>query len=62
MKKIQQYLNEVVGELKKVTWPTNEELKGSTIVVVAFTVAMSSFVLAADWVVLKGLDLVQSLF
>lgn len=62
MKKIQQYLNDVVGELKKVTWPTNEELKGSTIVVIAFTVAMSIFVLASDWVVLKGLDLVQSLF
>jgi preprotein translocase subunit SecE len=62
MKKIQQYLNDVVGELKKVTWPANEELKGSTVVVLAFTVAMSTFVLAADWIVLKGLDLVQSLF
>ena len=40
MQRLQQYLKEVVQELKKVTWPTWEELKGSTMVVIFFSVVV----------------------
>lgn len=48
MQRLQQYLKEVVQELKKVTWPTWEELKGSTMVVVFFSVVMGLYVAAID--------------
>lgn len=49
MKKIQKYLSEVVQELKKVTWPTSEELKGSTLVVIVFSIAMAIFIGLSDF-------------
>jgi len=49
MQRLQQYLKEVVQELKKVTWPTWEELKGSTMVVVFFSVVMGVYVAAIDF-------------
>lgn len=57
MLKFQKYIKEVIKELKKVTWPSQEELKGSTIVVVIFSIIMGSFIAAIDfslaWVVGK---------
>ncbi len=49
MQRLQQYLKEVVQELKKVTWPTWEELKGSTMVVIFFSVVMGLYVAAIDF-------------
>ena len=42
LEKIQKYLKETSAELRKMTWPTKEELIGSTIVtcVVSFVVAI----------------------
>jgi preprotein translocase subunit SecE len=56
MKRFQNYLKEVIQELKKVTWPTYEELKGSTIVVISFSIIMSAFL----WVVDMGLTWIVS--
>lgn len=50
MKQFQQYIKEVVEQLKKVTWPTWDELKGSTMVVVVFSVIMSLYVWGVDMV------------
>jgi preprotein translocase subunit SecE len=58
MNKIQQYLNEVVGELKKVTWPTAEELKSSTTIVIFFSIIMSFFVWFSDLSINKLMDLI----
>ena len=49
MQRLQQYLKEVVQELKKVTWPTWEELKGSTMVVIFFSIVMGLYVAAIDF-------------
>jgi preprotein translocase subunit SecE len=35
--------SEVAGELRKVTWPTRQELVGSTIVVIITTIVSSAF-------------------
>ena len=50
MRKIQQYVKESIQELKKVTWPTWEELKGSTLVVMLFSVIMGLYIAGLDFV------------
>lgn len=57
--KIQQYIKEVIQEMKKVTWPTWEELKGSTLVVILFSIIMGFYIAGLDfglsWIVEKFL-------
>ena len=48
MKQIQTYVRESFAELSKVTWPSKEELKGSTTVVIAFSIVASVFIWAVD--------------
>lgn len=58
MKKLQEYLKEVVQELKKVNWPGKEELKGSTTVVIFFSVMMAVFVWGVDFLLSELFQLV----
>ena len=44
-----QYLREVRQELKKVAWPSREELTTYTIVVFAVTTVVTLFVFGLDW-------------
>ena len=48
MRKIQQYVKESIQEMKKVTWPTWDELKGSTLVVMLFSVIMGCYIAGLD--------------
>ena len=48
MRKIQQYVSESIQELKQVTWPTWEELKGSTLVVMLFSFIMGCYIAGLD--------------
>ncbi len=48
MRKLQNYVRDVISELKKVTWPTGEELKGSTITVIVFSVITAIYVFGVD--------------
>jgi preprotein translocase subunit SecE len=57
MQRLQQYLKEVVQELKKVTWPTWEELKGSTMVVVFFSIIMGLYVAVVDFGLAKIVEM-----
>ncbi|HZT42597.1 MAG TPA: preprotein translocase subunit SecE [Chthonomonadaceae bacterium] len=43
------YLQEVVTELKKTTWPTNQEATRLTLVVIAVLVALGIYMGALDW-------------
>ena len=45
-----QFLREVRSELKKVAWPTRQEVVAYTIVVLATTTALVLFVWALDWI------------
>ena len=58
MRRFQQYIKDVIQELKKVTWPTKDELQGSTMVVVVFAIAMGCFVASIDF----GLSMLVRLF
>jgi preprotein translocase subunit SecE len=48
------YNRQVVGELRKVIWPTRNELVTYTIVSVTFVVFMISFVGLLDYLFTKG--------
>ena len=46
--KIRKFLGEIVAEMKKVTWPTREELKESTKLVIIATFVVTLFVGLVD--------------
>ena len=48
MEKIKKFLKEVLAELRKVTWPTKEELIGSTIVTIVVSLIVAIFVGIVD--------------
>ncbi len=50
VKRIQGFFQETAVEWKKVTWPTAEELRGSTIVVLVTMLALAFFIGALDLV------------
>jgi preprotein translocase subunit SecE len=47
-KKIANFFREVRTEMSRVTWPTRDELKGSTTVVILVTLAFSVFIFIVD--------------
>ena len=49
--KIVNFFNDVVKEMKKVTWPTKEELKESTIIVIVTCLLLSAFTYVIDMAV-----------
>ncbi len=56
--KIKIFLADVVKEMKKVTWPTKDELKESTIIVVVTCIILAGFVYIIDQLlnnIMKGL-------
>ncbi|HLR33006.1 MAG TPA: preprotein translocase subunit SecE [Fodinibius sp.] len=50
MDKIKEFLKDVRKEMKKVSWPDQDELVDYTIVVVIFTIILSAFIFALDQV------------
>ena len=53
-RKINKFLLDVKQEMSKVSWPTREELKGTTIIVIVLTLILSVFIWITDKV-LEGL-------
>ncbi|HSQ41585.1 MAG TPA: preprotein translocase subunit SecE [Fibrobacteraceae bacterium] len=49
MHKFQNYIKDVIQEMKKVTWPNKDELQGSTIVVIFFAILMGVFIAGVDF-------------
>ncbi|MCK4242399.1 MAG: preprotein translocase subunit SecE [Dehalococcoidia bacterium] len=43
------YFREVIGELKKVVWPTREETRRLTIMVIILSIAIGIFLGAVDF-------------
>ena len=48
MDKIRKYVKETMAELRKMTWPTKDELIGSTIVTVVVSVIVAAFIGIVD--------------
>lgn len=50
MKKITKYLNEVVSEIKKVTWPTKKQTIDKTILVVVASLVVALYIGGLDYI------------
>jgi preprotein translocase subunit SecE len=50
LQKVTTYFSEVGQELSKVSWPTREELFGSTAVVIVLCLILAVFVFGVDWI------------
>jgi|TARA_B100001750_G_scaffold205263_1_gene182206 preprotein translocase subunit SecE len=48
MNKIKKFFSDVKFEMKKVSWPKWSELKGSTFVVISFSILISIFLFFID--------------
>jgi preprotein translocase subunit SecE len=58
IKKIRQFLEEVRLELKKVSWPTFDELRGSTYVVLSLSIIVAIFLFIVDLILTRVLNIV----
>jgi preprotein translocase subunit SecE len=54
--KIKEFTKEIVTEMKKVSWPTKEQLKESTIVVIVTTMIITAIV----WVIDQAMTFIVS--
>ena len=57
MEQVREYLKDVRGELKRVSWPTREELRDSTVVVIVTVLLVAAFIGIVD----QGLNRVVAL-
>ena len=57
MEQVREYLKDVKGELTKVSWPTREELRDSTVVVIVTVLLVAAFIGIVD----QGLNRVVAL-
>ena len=48
--KLRDYLNQTREELRKCTWPTWDELKGSTALIAICIVALGGFTMVVDYI------------
>jgi len=48
MSKVMQYLRDVRAEVAKVNWPTKDEVKGATILVIVLSIVMAVYIFACD--------------
>jgi len=48
LEKVKKFLKEVNAELRKVTWPTKDELVGSTIVTIVVSLVVAIFIGIVD--------------
>jgi preprotein translocase subunit SecE len=46
--KIINFVNDVIKEMKKVTWPTQNELKESTMIVIVLVIVLAVFTFVVD--------------
>ena len=53
LQRLADYAAETREELRKCTWPSREELKGSTVVVMITIILLGLFIIGSDFVILK---------
>ena len=55
------FVGEMIGELKKASWPSRLELRDSTIVVIVATVVLGLFTSICDFALYQVIDLFTKL-
>ena len=58
MNRIKKFFSDVKFEMKKVSWPSWDELKGSTFVVISFSILVSIFLFFIDRILATVLQVV----
>ena len=58
--RMRNYVAETQEELKKCTWPTKDELKGSTVVIVVTMAILGVFTVTVDFIMSKVMWLITS--
>jgi preprotein translocase subunit SecE len=61
LKRIRRYFDEVWSELKKVSWPTREQVRNLTVLVFAISIVIGLYITVLDRVFLGVLDLISPL-
>jgi preprotein translocase subunit SecE len=62
MEKLRRFMTEVRGELKRTTWPSRTEVRGTTLVVIITVFIFAVFLFAVDWVLSRGVTTVFEYF
>ena len=62
LRRIKQFLVDVVAELKKTTWPAKREVYGTTVVVVVTVVICAAYLWVVDMVLNRAMNLVFQVF
>lgn len=57
-KRIRNFIDGVIFEMKKVSWPSWEELKGSTIVVLVLSLMISVFLFLVDLILTRIVNII----
>jgi preprotein translocase subunit SecE len=57
--KLSQFVGQTRDELKKCAWPTKDELKSSTVVVVVSTALVGFYTVGVDFVVMRLIRLIM---
>jgi len=60
IEKAKKFVSDVVVEMKKVSWPTRTELRGSTMVVIVTVIIIAIFIGMVDRILSLGLERVLS--
>ena len=55
---VSEYLQEVAKEMRKVTWPTQQELISNTVVTIVATIVISLFIFGTDRVISTVLEVI----
>ena len=55
---LKKFSNDVVAEMKKVSWPSKDQLKESTTVVISVTAILTAVVFLVDWIFTSLITLV----
>ncbi len=50
MRRLRRYLQESWSELKKVAWPTRDQVRNLTVLVFVVSAAIGGFIAVCDWV------------
>jgi preprotein translocase subunit SecE len=58
IEKIKNFFSDVAKEMKKVSWPTKEQLRESSIVVVVATLIFTIFTYLIDWLVTQAIGFI----
>jgi len=62
IEKTRRFMTEVIVELKRTTWPSRLEVRGTTMVVIVTVFIFAVFLFAVDWVLSQGVTKVFEYF